>query len=64
MPVNAFLKSAKDLVETPERRCRDVKPEEVLNPPPPSKKLCTQLEKFVKKQEGDTTLLREPWIKV
>ena len=60
---NPFLKIAKQLT-TPVKK-EEVKgaPDDDLTPPPvSSKKTCTTFEKWIKKQDGDVSLLRDTLI--
>ena len=61
---NPFLKIAKQLT-TPVKKKDEVKgvKEDDLTPPPVSnKKTCTTFEKWVKKQDGDVSLMRDTLI--
>ena len=61
---NPFLKIAKQLT-TPVKKKEEVKgaPDDDLTPPPvSSKKTCTTFEKWIKKQDGDVSLLRDTLI--
>ena len=57
-----FLKQAKELV-TPKREPGTKKAEEDFTPVPPSKKVCSSFEKWVKKQPGDLSLVRDTGLK-
>ena len=57
---NRFLREAQELC-TPKRVAGDVKvdPETTPTPVAKAKKACTTFEKWVKKQQGDVSVLRE-----
>lgn len=57
---NAFLQNAKQLT-TPRKKdvVKTEKDELTPSPPAQSKKLCSTFEKWVKKQDGDTSVLRD-----
>lgn len=58
MLANPFLKVAKQL-STPVKKKEEVKGEDFTPTPVAAKKACTTFERWVKKQEGDTSLLRD-----
>ena len=61
MLANPFLKVAKQL-STPVKKKEEAKDDDFTPTPVAAKKPCTSFEKWVKKQEGDTSLLRDALI--
>ena len=61
MAANQFLIDAKELT-TPKKQAgvKDEKPSLTPEPVSNPKKVCTTYEKWVKKQQGDVSVLREP----
>jgi len=56
---NPFLKIAKQLTTPVKKKEEGAKDEDLTPTPVTAKKTCTTFEKWLKKQDGDVSLLRD-----
>ena len=58
---SALLKRAKSLAALKDESRKEDSPTKSEGSKTPAKRVCTVFDKFVKKQEGDVTILKEPF---